>query len=408
MSAVADKAGRRWRVAYLVTHPIQYQAPLLRLIAAEPDIELTVFFQSDLSLRGYRDPGFARTVEWDVPLLDGYRHEFLPALGSRDSVEGWRPLSYGIATRLWRGRFDVLWVHGYARWFNWIAIAAARLAGIAVLVRDEATPVSTARSPARILLKRLFFRVLGAAAHGFLAIGSLNRDYYLQNGIQPRRVFPMPYCVDNDYFARLAQRAAPRRETLRAELGLAPGRPIVLYAAKFTARKRAGDLIAAFSRLRAFTMPTGGRPYLLLAGDGEQRPALEEQARVLGDDVRFLGFRNQSELPALFNLCDVFVLPSAHEPWGLIVNEVMSAGRAVIITDEAGCGPDLVRDGINGFVYPAGDVDALAAALARVLGDPGTAQAMGRASAEIIAGWSFRNDIDGLRTALRAVGGGRP
>ena len=109
---------RKVRLAYLVSHPIQYQAPLLRRIAQEPDIELTVFFGSDFSVRDYKDEGFGVGVKWDVPLLDGYQHEFLPALRDNSTVSVASPINYGIANRL-RGAagqpcFDVLWVHGYA------------------------------------------------------------------------------------------------------------------------------------------------------------------------------------------------------------------------------------------------------------------------------------------------------
>ena len=71
-----------YRVAVLNSHPIQYFAPLYRYLAASPEIDLTVFFLSDLSVREYHDPGFGRAFKWDVPLLGGYRHEFLPCIGT--------------------------------------------------------------------------------------------------------------------------------------------------------------------------------------------------------------------------------------------------------------------------------------------------------------------------------------
>lgn len=404
----ANPAGRKYRVAYLVTHPIQYQAPLLRLLSAQPDIDLTVFFQSDLSVKGYRDPGFGRTIEWDIPLLDGYRHEFLPAFGARDTLAGLRPYSYGIATRLWRTQFDVLWVHGYARWFNWIAILAARMASIPVLMRDEATSISNPRSAFKATAKRLiFFSALRAVCNGFLAIGTLNRKYYLANGIAERSIFSVPYCVDNDFFAGRARAASRRREELRTELGLSPGRPVVLYASKFQRRKRAHDLLAAFEQI-APRIPDGTRPYLLFLGDGEMRQELETRAASIRQDVQFLGFRNQSELPAFFDLCDVFVLPSEFEPWGLIINEVMSVGRPVIVSDHVGCWPDLVRNGVNGYVYPVGDVGALADALQRCIEQRETLDAMGRASRAIIEQWNYQKDLDGIRAALAAIVGSRP
>src|SRR4051794_15728234 len=102
------------RLAYLVSHPIQYQAPLLRRIAAEPGIALTGLFLSGMSTRGYQDRGFGTMVDWDVDLVGGFRNEFLPALGSADRATGWRPWSTGLRRRLTRDRFDALWVHGYA------------------------------------------------------------------------------------------------------------------------------------------------------------------------------------------------------------------------------------------------------------------------------------------------------
>jgi glycosyltransferase involved in cell wall biosynthesis len=394
---------RKYRVAYLVSHPIQYQAPLLRLISAQPDIDLTVFFQSDMSLRPYADRGFGQAVKWDVPLVDGYRHEFLPGIWRHGAVTAQRPINWGLASRLNRSRFDALWVHGYARWVNWTAMCAARARGLAVLVRDEATLFSTERSPLRQQAKRVFFRALSQVADAFLSIGSANRDYYLANGIPLGRIFSMPYCVDNEFFAERAREARASREQLRRELQLGPGNSIILYASKFEPRKRARDLLLAYAGLVSRS-DAAAQARLLFLGDGELRPSLEVEARRKGlHGVRFLGFRNQSELPAFYDLCDVFVLPSVSEPWGLVVNEVMATGKPVVVSDRVGCARDLVHDGRNGFVFPAGDIDALTEALARVLEDRNRAAGMGIASREIMAKWSFTEDIEGLRLALRSI-----
>lgn len=392
------------RLAYLVTHPIQYQAPLLRRVSADPDIDLSVYFQSDLSVRAYFDADFGRAIEWDVPLLEGYRSEFLPALGGRHRLSALRPFSYGIVRRLLTERYDFLWVHGYSRWFNWVAMAAAFLAGTRVLVRDDATPISRPRSAFKRILKReILFRWLRWACHGFLATGSRNREFYLQNGISPARIFSVPNCVDNDYFRARAQAAAPDREALRASLGLEPGRPVILFAAKFRALKRTGDLIAA-TRLLIETKACRQPPYLLLVGDGAEKADLERQALPIADSVKFAGFRNQSELPAFFDLCDVFVLPSEFETWGLAVNEAMSAGRAVIVSDRVGCAPDLVQDGVNGFRYPCGDIEALADRLGKVLQSRETIRALGEGSTGIIGQWGLQQDLDGLKDAFAALG----
>ena len=208
-------------------------------------------------------------------------------------------------------------------------------------------------------------------------------------------VYAMPYAVDNDFFERKAREASMRTDALRGELRLTPGRPVVLFASKLQARKHCDDLIEAWKQ-----MPS--RPYLLVIGDGEQRAALEAQAVGL-DGIQFLGFKNQTELPAYFSLCDVFVLPSVSEPWGLVVNEAMNAGCAVIVSDDVGCQADLVADGVNGRVFPARNIAALTEALQHVVDTPGRAQAMGMAGRERIRKHGFEEDIAGLRQALADV-----
>jgi glycosyltransferase involved in cell wall biosynthesis len=393
------------RLAYLVTHPIQYQAPLLRLIAAQPDIDLHVMFGSDFSVRQFKDPGFGRTIAWDVPLLDGYGSEVLPSLGrplADDELPGfWRPFSRGIARRLAAGRFDALWVHGYNRASHWAAMLAAKRLGLGVLLRDEATQVSAPRALPKRLAKQVYFRALDRLVDGYLAIGSLNRDYYLAHGVAPAKLFAMPYAVDNGFFQARVARAESERAALRARLGLAPDRPVILFAAKLIARKRPLDLLEAFARIAGD--PAARAPCLLFAGDGELRPALEA-AIVRGGlaDVRLLGFQSQAELAALYDLADLLVLPSERESWGLVVNEAMNARCAIVVNDRIGAGADLVRGGDNGFVYPCGDVAALAVSLRSVLRDPERCRAMGRRSRDIIARWSFAEDLAGLRAALAA------
>jgi len=388
------------RLAYLVTHPIQYQAPLLRRLARERGLDLTVFFCSDFTTRKFLDPSFGRVIDWDVPLLKGYRHEFLRALGGRERVSFWRPFNYGLGRSLKEGRFEVLWIHGYNRWFHWVAIRTAKRLGLKVLIRDEATLVSARRSIGKRLLKTGFFMGLNRLVDGFLAIGSLNREYYRHYGIPEEKIFWMPYAVDNGFFQTEARKAGARREEWRRELGLAPGRPVILFLSKLEPRKRPADLLAAYihlSREAVMAEP----PYLLFVGEGEQRQPLEELAREMRlEGVRFLGFKNQTELPAYYDLCDVFVLPSVAEPWGLVVNEAMNAGKAVIVSDQVGCGPDLVRNGENGYTFPCGDIPALAAALQEVLASPVRCRLLGQKSREIISQWGFEEDLRGLKKAL--------
>jgi glycosyltransferase involved in cell wall biosynthesis len=392
------------RLAYLVSHPIQYQAPLLRRIAREPDIDLTVLYGSDFSSRGYQDRGFGVEIQWDVPLLDGYKSEFLPRLRDTGTVSAMSPISRGILRRLRNPdgspAFDALWVHGYASMNALHGILAANALGIPVLLRAESWLADRPRGPARLMAKRLFLRLLRPAIAATLPIGTRNREYWAHYFGPRMPQFPIPYAVDNAYFAQRA--TAADTDALRREFNLASGRPVILFASKLQPRKHAGHLVEAYARLCARN--TARQPYLLIVGDGEERAALEARARELAvDGVRFAGFRNQSELPGFFALADVFVLPSRHEPWGLIVNEAMAAGCAVVVSDEVGACADLVTDGVEGFVFPVGDIDALATGLGGVLANPEQAHAMGDAARRRIASWDFEADVRGLREALACV-----
>jgi glycosyltransferase involved in cell wall biosynthesis len=407
-SARPSVTAARVRIAYLVSHPIQYQAPLLRRIAQEPDIDLTVFFGSDFSLRGYSDKGFGGVgVKWDVPLVEGYKHEFLPVVRDNATVGPTAPINRGIFSRL-RGTggenaFDLLWVHGYASLNALHGILAANALGIPVLLRAESTLIDRPRKHLKLLAKDLFFKILGQLIAGVMPIGTLNARYWRHYLGEEFPSWTMPYAVDNTYFRERSLEAAAGRSALQAELNLDPSRPVILFASKLQERKRCIDLLEAYLRLA----PVPGvdpHPYLVIVGDGEERDTLGAHAAQSGvKGIRFCGFRNQSELPRFFDLATVFVLPSRHEPWGLIVNEVMNAARPVILTGDVGCQPDLMTDGVEGCVFPAGDVAALTGALRRVLEAPGAAEEMGQAALARIKDWDFEADLRGLRSAVSVL-----
>lgn len=380
------------RLAWLATHPTQYQASLMRTIAQSPGIDLTAIFFSDFSTRNYFDREFGRAVEWDVPLLEGYRHEFLRRGDQENGISLFRPRLAGLKERLTRKYFDAVLVQGWNHYGYVEAAWRAKRAGLNVLLRCEATDHVASSAGIKGKLREVLVRFMLSQADQFLAIGTRNREFYLARGVAPERIGAMPYCVDNAYFRARAE--AADTESLRNELGLEADRPVILYAGKLIARKYGDNLLEAYARLPA------PRPYLLFIGDGELREPLmrwvEERKLV---DVRFLGFRNQSELPTFYALADIFVLPSVNETWGLVVNEAMNAGCAIVVSNQVGSGADLVRNGDNGFVVPARDVNALTQALADIL-EGGRYRSMGQRSLESIARWGVEANVAGLRSAL--------
>ncbi len=349
---------------------------------------------------------FTRLVP-EVIFLARNRHEFLPSIWDKRRTGPTAQLNYAIFSRL-RGSkeadgFDVLWVHGYSTLNTLQAMVMAKALGIPLLLRAESRMAKQQGSALKRITKSLFFSGLKQLVDAVLPIGSSNAAYWRHFLGEELPQFPMPYAVDNDYFQSRSREASLRRDDLLRDLELDSFRPVILFTSKLQKRKRCEDLIEAY---RNFLRDGGGgpQPYLVIVGDGEERASLEMLTEKYGlADVRFCGFRNQSELPRFFDIASVFVLPSRSEPWGLIVNEVMNAGRAVIVSDEVGCQPDLITDGVEGCVFPAGDVAALTAALRRVLASPEATALMGQRALQRIQNWSFEDDIRGLRQAIAQV-----
>jgi glycosyltransferase involved in cell wall biosynthesis len=350
-----------------------------------------VFFASNFSLRPYPDKGFGTAIHWDTPLTDGYPYEFLPR----------HPI---LLTHLKKHAIQVLWIHGYNTPIALQAILTAKALNLPVLLRAESWLNDRPRSPLKLLAKRLFFQALKPLIAGVLPIGTLNRAYWRHYLGEDIPMWLVPYAVDNDLFEHRTREASARRAELQAELNLAPTRPVLLFASKLQPRKRVLDLLDAYFALTPNHEP---HPYLLIVGDGEDRPTLEAriaQAASKGvHSIRLCGFRNQSELPRFFDLATVFVLPSRHEPWGLVVNEAMASGTPVILSNEVGCHPDLLTDGIEGYLLPAGNLPALTEALHKILEDSERAARMGQNALARIRPWSIEADIRSLRQAIFSV-----
>lgn len=388
------------RLAHVVSHPIQYFAPLYRELARRPEVDLTVFFCSDATVGTYHDSGFGRAIRWDVPLLEGYRWRMYPSARGAPATDRFvaRP-NLDVVREIASGRYDAVWVHGYMQATTWLAVAAARARGMTVLLRDEQTLLKR-RPWHRRVIKEPLLRALFAQCSG-LYIGEENRRYLRQYGIPERRLFFAPYAVDNAFLQRRARQLARRRDALRRSFGISDDAPVVLFVGKFVEKKQPLRLLDAFARVRR-----ARACWLLMAGDGPLRSAAEALAGRLGvPGVRFTGFLNQTELPSAYAAADVFVLPSSHdETWGLVVNEAMNFGLPVVVTDRVGCARDLVHAGENGFVVPHDDTDALDCAIDALVADAGLRARFGRKSRTRIESYSVERAADGIVEACLTRG----
>jgi glycosyltransferase involved in cell wall biosynthesis len=372
------------RLAVLASHPIHYQAPLWRLLAADPEIETTVFFQDHAGLRPYHDPGFDKIIQWDLPLTEGYRH-----YAFKNSLNFLRQLR--------RGNYDALLVHAWSSPATWLAVASAKIFGVKTLLRAE-NPWNQeiGRSGAKHVLRNIALRMFFAMIDAFLYIGEENRQFYLHYGIPERKLFFTPHAVENERFFKEAERLAPQRENIRKSIGLKSNAVVFLTVGKFIEKKRHLDLLRAYER---FDEPNKA---LVIVGEGALRQKLEQ---FIDDkklpNVHLPGFVGQTEIAKYYVAADVFVLPSGQgETWGLVINEAMCFGLPVIVSDTVGSASDLVRDGKNGYVFPLGKVDALVHALEDLAGNDGKREGFGRESKELITGYDYEADVLGIKTAM--------
>jgi glycosyltransferase involved in cell wall biosynthesis len=388
------------RLAIVTSHPIQYQGPLFRAMARRMDV--TVLFCCDHGQRPSFDREFNTTFAWSQPITEGYAHEYVPSIHPRPAPYGFFPLTNpGLWTRLTRARFDAVMLVGWGFASCWIAAAAARAHGLKVLLRGESgldshAPRSTLRSVARRGALELLFRNVDA----FLSIGTHNAELYRSYGVDDSRIFLTPYAVDNDFFLARAAEAAGQRKELRASLGVDDERPIVLTSGKLTERKAPLDLLRAFIQARREVVAK-----LAYLGDGPLRARVEAEARQAGiaDDVIITGFRDQHQLPAVYTAADLFAFPTHFETWGLVANEAMLCGLPVVCSDRVPAHRDLITSGETGDVFPARDIGALAAILARRLADPARLRVMGDAARDRVRGWNLERCVEGTLRALEQV-----
>lgn len=387
------------RLVAVATHPVQYQAPYFRSLAAQDGIDLQVMYAL-LPTPDEQGVGFGRSFTWDVPLLDGYSWAPVEGVERRDvGTSIFSGLSAPtIRAQLEQAGPDAVLVTGWQSKVLVQAARAARALRIPVLLRGESNDLR--RRPLWVrLAHRWYFRKFSA----FLAIGKANRRLYESAGVPSDRIFDVPYAVDNDRFAQAAASLRPRRTELRQGWNVDGSTFCALFAGKLQAKKRPGDLLDALEIARK----SHGDLRLLVAGSGELESELKQKAKERRLPVTFAGFLNQSEMPTAYAAADALVLPSdAGETWGLVVNEAMASGLPAIVSDRVGCRENLILEGETGFSFPLGDPRALAACLTTLARDPIRAAAMGdSARRRVIELYSMKRGVDGTVEALHAVCG---
>jgi glycosyltransferase involved in cell wall biosynthesis len=227
-----------------------------------------------------------------------------------------------------------------------------------------------------------------------IAPSSPTQELMVSLGIPADRVTLIPYVVDNNWW--IERSAGVDRTQVRASWGAKPQNMVILFCAKLQAWKRPMDILRAFAKCN---LPNA---LLIYAGEGPLHSQLVAEAMALGVGarVRFLGFANQTQLPAIYKSADVLVLPSEYEPFGLVVNEAMCCGCAVIVSDRVGAGRDLVAPVCPEFIFPCGDIPALSDILTRVASGGVNLREIGLRANSRVSSWSPQENIEATFKAI--------
>lgn len=371
-------------------------SPVLRRLAQHHQLDLRVAY---CSLRGAQptyDPEFSTTVKWDIPLLEDY--EWLELSNQGSGSESFIGLcNLGVWELIRKGHFDAVVCHtGYIRATFWIAFFAARTVGTAFLFGTDANNLVPRDSSSwKTALKQFLWPYLFSLADQVLVPSTATYRLLSSLGITKDRITLTPYCVDNNWWREQSSRVD--RAAVRRSWGVSLEGPIILFCGKLQPWKRPLDLLHAFA-LAAVPDST-----LVFAGEGTLRSELQTEAISLGiaERVLFLGFANQSQLPSIYTASDLMVLPSQYEPFAVVVNEASCCGCPVIASDNVGSAEDLISPVNPAFIYPCGEVDALAQLLKLVFAKPGVRTDYGLAAQQRMDTWSIEENISGTVEAIR-------
>jgi glycosyltransferase involved in cell wall biosynthesis len=364
------------KLAIITTHPIQYYAPVFQLLSERGNIALKVFYTWGRDAQHKYDPGFGKPINWDIPLLNGYSYEWLENTAKQPGSHHFDGIvNPDIITRIEAYEPDAILVFGWAyqghlkalRYFKGKIPVLFR--GDSVLLKRNNLLIKTLR----YLRLRWIYQYID---HAFY-VGTNNKRYFLKYGLKEDQLTFAPHAVDNERFMQ----PEPTID-IKRELGIADEYIVILFAGKLEIVKSPLLLLTAFLKLKQ------SNTHLIFAGDGELEPELKRVAGA-AKNVHFLGFKNQAVMPAIYQACNLFCLPSLSETWGLAVNEAMACGKAILVSNKVGCAVDLVKPNENGIIFKSEDADDLLLSLKKLTQSKDLLSLYGRQSKAIIASWNF-------------------
>ena len=352
-------------LAVIESHPIQYHAPVYRVLQAKFGIPVTAIYGSDFSVVGYRDSEFGADLAWDTDLLSGYSQVFLSQV-SRGGARTFEEVSAtGLEDALRKVAAKMTMIVGYSSPFNRSAFYGAWRARYPILFRAETTDHARSRNSIKTLMRDTILRWLYRQSARLLYIGRHSYEHYKRLNCTDEKLVFSPYCVDISPFETDDNARAVMRPLMRQSLNLNEEEIVLLFSGKLSHRKGPDLIMHAIKQLPSAVRE---KVSVIFLGSGQMRSELErlaqEPPRV---NVFFPGFQNQTQLSPFYHAADLLVLPSREgETWGLVVNEALHHGLPCLVSEAVGCAPDLIENGITGMVFETCSSQSLAAVLQQV------------------------------------------
>ena len=372
------------RLAIVSSHPIQYNAPLFRLLSQRKDLNVKVFY-SWKGTANQNDPEFGEKIVWDIPLLKGYDYCFVENVAKDPGTHHFTGLNNpNMVQEIERWGADTLLIYGWA-FRTHLTVLRHFHKRIPIFFRGDST-LLTGGKPFRQLFRRLCLTWVYKYVDVAFYPGTNSKEYFLAYGLSERQLVHVPHAIDNNRFSNNEDSLEKKALDHRNALGIPDESLVLLFAGKFVPRKQPVMLLNAICELNA----SGKFPpiHLIYVGTGPLFEKLHKAAKSL-EFIHILGFKNQSEMPIVYRMGDLYVLPSNIETWGLGVNESMASYRPVIVSDKVGCSIDLVKAEISGEIFSADDIFDLKKTILKCVKNKKQIFDMRQSARKLIENWSI-------------------
>lgn len=390
------------RLGVLTAQPLADHAALHRRLAETPGLQLTVFCTHSPA---EEEPGWWVTtgalIRWEVQPGDRYEQVWLQTVGEFQELvlaaQAAMPARGSGGPSAVSGRspvpvFDAVLLHGWRARRDYAALQACRAIGVPVVIRGD-SQLRDEPAPLKLIQRAVYYRALRHVA-ACLAVGQRSAEYFRYYGA--RRVLLSPHFVDNAAYSQRARAARPRRPAIRERWGISRSALGVLFVGPLVPDQRPLDVLEAIRGMVGV--------HAIFVGEGAQREVCTRRSQEMGIPATFTGTLSQAATTDAFVAADVLVLPTARdEPWGMVVNQAMASRLATVVSEAAGCVPDLIVEGVTGFSYPAGDVGVLRRRLAYLMAHPADLDRMKRAAAARVGAYSADAAAAGVLAAVTAA-----